>query len=218
MEFKKKETTWIIVSIIILTFIIGFATDSKEQTAEIIILTPLIISILIILTTIITKKIAAPFYNIKIEHEIWKLQTFAFYKRSHFKKPFPIGLILPFFLTIVSLGIIGPMTLLQFNVKNIPEKRILRKRGGKRYVRKEHINDSDPAFTAIWAFYSLIILAIIGALINFQGLTESAILYGLWNLIPFGQLDGSKVFFGSFASWVTLLIVYLASLLFIGII
>jgi len=222
MKFTRKESTWIIITIIILTFIIGFSTDTQKQQATLTLLTPLIISIIIILTTVITKKLVAPLFSIEIEHSIWDLQRYGIYKRSYWKKPFPLGLIIPFAISFLTLGLIKPMTLLQFNYKNIPHKRILKQRRDRRHTRKEEINDSDYAFVAAWGFYILLLIAIISSIFNsisglelFSQLTKYSIFYGLWNLIPIGKLDGSKLFFGSILSWTFITVLYLLTLFLI---
>jgi len=167
---------------------------------------------IIILTNILAKKIASHFYNIKITYKIWEFKRWGWHKRSEFKKPVPIGLMLPFFLSILSLGLIKPFTLLQFDTQNLPKKRVLKKRGANRY---SEINESDPAFTSAWGFWALIALAIIGYFINQPELTKYSIYYGVWNLIPISNLDGTKLFFGSLINWILLTIVYLISLVVI---
>lgn len=220
--FTKKELTWMLITIIILAFIIGIISDPSKNTARIEIITPLIASTLIIFTTVITKKIAAPHFNIRIEHRSWEFQRYGYYTRSYFRRPIPIGLLFPFFITLLSLGYIKPMTLLQFDVQDIPETRILKKRGNRRALRKQEMNDSDPGFTAAWGFYALLALAVIGIIIKlitgfslFSQIARYSIFYGIWNLVPISQLDGSKLFFGSILSWVFIAILHIILLLFV---
>mgnify|MGYP001596391204 CR=1 FL=1 len=204
--FTQKEAVWILISIIIFEFIILFPIPENFNILLI------LIPIIIILINVFSKKIACNFFNIKIEHKPWEIQRFGLSMRSKLKKPFPVGLVFPIVLAILSLGIIKPLTLLQFDYENIPEKRILKQRGLK---RKSEINDSDIGFTAVWGFASLLALAIIASLFKFPELAKYSVFYGAWNLIPYGNLDGAKVFFGSMMSWVTLTILYLISLLFV---
>jgi len=204
--FTQKELTWIIVAIIIFEFIIIFPSY-KNLTIP-----ALIAPILIVFTSVITKKVASSRYNLTIEHKSWEFQNYGWSKESRFKKPFPIGLVFPILITILFNGIIKPLIFLQFDSKDIFEKRILKKRGLK---RKTEINDSDIAFTACWGFYALIILAVIGSLFKLPELTAFSIFYGAWNLIPFGNLDGSKVFFGSVINWAILVVFYAVSLVIV---
>ena len=193
----KKEIIWIIIAILIMGFIIELTPELKLS------LIGMLWAAIIILTSVLTKKIAANHFNIRIEHKILFWQRWGWYERSKFKKPIPIGLILPFFLSILSLGIIKPFVLLQFNAENLPKKRALKKRGTYRY---SEINDSDLAFTAAWGFWALIALAIIGYFISQPELTKYSIYYGIWNLIPISNLDGTKLFFGSLINWILLII------------
>lgn len=202
--FTQKEIAWIVIVIIVFEFIIIFPLQKDFN--------PIILAIppIIIFTSIIAKKIAANFFNIKIEHEIWKIQRWGFYKRSHIKKPIHIGLIFPFIISIISLGLVKMLLFLQFKVDNVYEKRILKERGFK---RKSEINDSDAGFTAAWGFYSLILLAFIGAVFRFPELVKYSIYYSMWNLLPIANLDGSKLFYGTITSWIFILIINILGLI-----
>jgi len=56
-----------------------------------------------------------------------------------------------------------------------------------------------------------ILLGIIGYLINFPLFAKLNIYYALFNLIPISELDGNKIFFGSFVLWC-----FLASIVLLG--
>ncbi len=217
--FTKKELSWIIVFIIISSFI---SFIPKIPTDIIKILMNILIFTIIIFTCITVKKLVAPHYAIKIEHGMWELQRWGYYERSYFKKPLSFGLILPFFLSIFSLGYIKPFTFFQFDAENIPERRLLKARGERKPQRKETINEEDIAYTSAAGFYALILLALIGLFIksflNFDfgtDLAKYSIYYSIWNMIPFSQLDGTKLFFGSIITWIFILIIQVILLLII---
>lgn len=214
--FNRKEIAWIIIVALIFGFLIAFSYESEsESESEALIfndsLIVFLISFLIILTSVFIKKLAVKYFSVDIQFQIWKFKRYGWYTRSHFKKPIPIGLILPFFLTIMSLGIIKPFTFLQFKSKPAIT-RILKKRGAH---RREEVNESDIAFISAWGLWGLIVLAIIGSLINFPDLTKYAIYFGIWNLLPISNLDGAKLFFGSLFNWILLVIAYIIALLVI---
>lgn len=212
LSFTKKEIVWIIIALLLFAFITGISIKNDKLIIDYN-LNSIIIPVLIIFISIIAKKIAANFSNIKIEHEVWKFQRWGWYKRSYFKKPFPIGIVLPFFIAVFSLGIIKPLTFLQFHAKNLKEKRILRQIGR---IRKTEINEYDLSFTSSIGFYSLIILSIIGIIFKYPELAKYPIYYGMWNLVPFGGLDGTKIFFWNAFHWIFLVILHI--LFLIGII
>lgn len=216
--FTKKELTWIVIIIIIFEFIIALGFKNSYLVLDLSRPQKFLVPILIIFVSVIAKKIAAPHYNIKIEHSGWKIQRFSYYTRSYFKKPFPIGVVLPFFLAFFSLSFIKPLTFLQFDAEDDPRKRI-QKRYGDTKFRKVHINESDLNLTAFWGFFSLIGLSIIGIIFNFRELALYPIYFNLWNLFPWENLDGLKVFMGNFFTWIFLvflsLIVWGIALIFV---
>ncbi|MBS3076109.1 hypothetical protein J4429_06680 [Candidatus Pacearchaeota archaeon] len=204
-NFTKREVVWIIISVIIFGFITGISY--KEDTLVInYSLSSLIVPILVVMTSIIVKKYIGNIHCIKIEHSVWKFQRYGWYLRSYFKKPFPIGIVFPFFLSLFSLGIIKPLAILQFDAENIPEKRILRRKGR---IRKMEINEGDLSITAMAGFYSLLLLSLIGIIFKYPELAKYSIYYGAWNLVPFGGLDGTKVFFWNAYHWFLLVIFYI---------
>jgi hypothetical protein len=170
-----------------------------------------LVALIIIFINVFVKKIAAKHYDIIIEHKIFEFQRYGFFKSSELKKPFPIGLILPIMVSVLTLGALKPFTFLQMNEEN-SQTRVLKKRGRYKY---SEINDEDIAFTCAYGFWALILLAILGYLFRIPELTKYSIYYGLWNLIPIGRLDGTKLFFGSFFNWILLVISYLFSLIFV---
>jgi hypothetical protein len=204
----KKEIVWVIIAILIMGFMISFSLSPTYS------LKILLISAIIIITSVLTKKIAGEFFNIKVEHKTLEFQRWGYYKRSHFKKPIPLGLIIPFFFSVITLGMIKPFTLLQFDAENLYKKRIQRARGESEYRRTE-INESDLGFAVAWSMWALILLAIIGFFIKQPELTKYSIYYGCWNLIPLSNLDGIKLFFGSFINWCLLVLVYIIALVIV---
>ena len=207
--FSQKELTWMIVCIFIATFV---TLLPKISTDPLIILPRLCIITVIIFFSCIFKKRTAGIHALKIEHTIWKFSRYWFYESSHSKKPFPIGLIVPFFIAIFSLGYVQPLTFLQFESENISSIRLLRARGYKRALRKELINEADLANTSAAGFYALTLLALFGyilfkidILFGFD-LAKYAIMYNLWNMLPVSNLDGTKLFFGSMLQWVFLVV------------
>ena len=216
--FTKKEIIWMMIVIIIMSFILGFTTNPESQSASIRFINPCIASTLIIFVSAIAKKIGASRNYIKIEQTIWEFQRWGVYKRSKFPKPIPLGLIFSFFLAFFTLGYIKPLVFIQFDGEDIPSKRVLKHQGMRKNRRREVLGEADLGYTAAWGFYSLLVLALIGVILKIYlnldfgtDLTNFSIYYGLWNLVPFGQLDGTKLFFGVPIGWFFITTIYLVS-------
>jgi len=218
--FTKKEFSWIIIAIIIAGFIAILPLTPEKTPLDF--LVSLAIFAIIIFSSVIVKKITAGYFSITIEHKIWELQRFSFPERAKLKKPIPAGLIVPFIVSFLSQGVFGgvlrPFTFLQFDSKNIPERRYLRAYEGQaRKFRRTEMNESDPAMVATSGFYVILLLAVLGIIFKLPELTKYSIYYGIWNLIPFSQLDGSRLFFGSFINWALLAILYVVALFLMAI-
>jgi len=216
--FTKKELIWILIFIIIGAFISFIPIIPNDDPTKI--LTTISIFTIIIVGNLATKKITSKHYDMKIEHDLWTFQRWGYYERSYFKKPVPIGLLAPFSLALFSLGYLKPFTFFQFNAEKIPGKKLLKSR--RRWLhRREEINEEDFGYVAASGFYFLLILALIGVFMQpyfpsfGSELAKFSIFFGIWNLLPFGQLDGTKLFFGTTVLWTFLLILYTISFIVI---
>jgi len=213
--FTKKEIIWILIFIIIASFISFIPLIPNDNPTKI--LTTIAVFTIIIITNLATKKVVSKHYAIKIEHNPWKFQRWGYYERSYFKKPFPIGVVAPFFLALFTIGYLKPFAFFQFEAKNLPERRILKAHGQRRAQRKEFMNEEDLGYTAASGFYALLLLALIGLSIKpflptfGADLAKFSIYFGIWNLLPLGQLDGTKMFFSTTILWTFLLIIYTIS-------
>ncbi len=208
--FSKREIVLIIVFVIVgglMSFIPKI--PSLERVVR-----SFFIFVIIILTNFSVKKIISSYYAIKIEHNVLELERYGFKESKKFKKPVKIGFI-TILISIISFGYIKPFTFFQFDYENIPEKRILKASGSRRAVRKEQINEEDLANTSASGFYALIFIAVIGLLIKpffpefGVELAKYSIYYGIWNMLPIGQLDGAKLFFGTKIIWYFILMIHI---------
>jgi len=218
-DLTPKELILMIIAIIIATFISFIPIIPTDE--PLLIFSRLLIFAIIIFASVIAKRFAANRYALRIEHTFWEFSRWWFLKRSYLKRPVPLGLILPFVLGLFTLGALKPFTFFQFNAQNLPHIRRLRAVGHRRALRKEayFINETDLGYTAAAGFYTLLALALIGAIISayFENsftmeLTKFALYYGIWNLLPLSNLDGAKLFFGVFYGWVFITALYIISL------
>ncbi len=194
---KTKEMIHIILVIILFAFILWFFQDSS------LILPSFIIAAVVICTNVIAKKIAARYFQAEAEIKIWEFQRWGYYTRSHFKSPKPIGIILPFLLVLASAtGFIKMLTFLQTDISPTL-RRITKKRGGlRRYYELTEWHNGWIITIGIIATLCLSLLPyIFGKHELLISLAKYGVYYSIWNMIPIGQLDGTKIFFVSFKFW-----------------
>lgn len=192
---KKQEVFSILICIILMAFIMSI--KNFELNIESFIY-GLLYSFIIISVWVAVKKISAYRRQVKIEHSIWKLYRYGLWKSSHFNHPFPMGLFFPVLLSLISGGFIKALTLLQFNSRALPSK-ITKTYGNKRF---SDVMEWDDGIIAFWGIVSLLLLSIICLNLtnywsNFLILSKYALYFAIWNIIPFSQLDGTKIFFCS---------------------
>jgi hypothetical protein len=176
-----------------MAFVLMFNNNLLEWNASLILVPVLIIGI-----STIAKIITAKIIDAELNIELLGLQRFWFSKWAHFKKPVLIGLFLPLFMGFLSGGSIKMLTFLQFNFTGSP-RRVVKKYGTRRFYG---ISEWDGALIAFYGFVGVLLLAIITHFLNFSGfplkvLSNYALYYTIWNLIPFGQMEGSRLFYGS---------------------
>ncbi len=203
--FKKNEFIVIILSIIILAFSNSFINSE-------LFLKSLLFFTIILFVYITSKKLTAYYYESEQEIKIWSFQRFGYYKRSYFKNPIPIGIILPFLLSFMFLGQVIWFAVTQSETK--PTK----SRAVKKHQTSSYSEMSEWHIAVIncWGFISLILLFLIAYIINQPQLAKLSIYFAVFNLLPLGKLDGTKLLFGSkvlyFIIFVLTIIFLLASL------
>jgi Zn-dependent protease len=201
--FNKKE----IVLILIVTFIIGFATSSWGNLKSLQI--TLISSFLVVGLNVIAKKITSYYLELDIEMRLWEIERYGLKPKQKFKKPFPTGAILP----IISKVLLFPiknfawMASLVFNTK--PKTYRAAKRHGL-YSFSE-ITESHLGLIAASGIIINLICAVIGYFIGFEEFARINIFFAFFNMLPLSDLDGNKIFFGNLILWS-----FLASLVLIG--
>jgi hypothetical protein len=209
---NSKELFHIILAIILFAFIIWFLQDSK------LILPSFIIAFVVISSNIIAKKIAAIYFQTEAEISIWQFQRWGYYTRSHFKKPKPIGIILPFLLVIASMptGFIKMLTFLQTDIKPTI-KRISKKRGGlDRYSELTEWHNGWIVGVGIIINICLCFIPyILGKTDLLIEIAKYSIYYAIWNMLPIGQLDGTKIFFIGWRFYIFIWILVAIGLAFI---
>jgi Zn-dependent protease len=199
---NKKEIFSILSVTLVLSIII-----SLVQSLEIFI-TATILIFLVIMINIIAKKITSFYLDTEIEIKPWEITRFWIKKHHKFKKPLQAGIILPLILKVISAGIINWMACLVFEASG-KVYRAARKHGIYSF---SEVSEEEIGWIAGSGIIANILFAIIGYLIGSSLFAELNIMFAFYNMIPFSDLDGSKIFFGNTVFWA-----FLATLVSLGV-
>ena len=198
---NAKEVLVILIATVILALTLSFA---KGVSVLLIILASVF---LIILINTAAKKIASFYLDSEIEVDIWKIQRYGFKPDKYLKKPFPAGIFFPIILAILTVGKVVWMASLVFEVK--PTTYRAAKRHGL-YSYSE-MTEAHIGYIAAVGILANLFFAFIGYLLGFSEFSRLSIFYVFFNMLPFSDLDGNKVFFGNIILWS-----FLAALTLIG--
>ncbi|MDZ4228608.1 MAG: hypothetical protein U1E54_05180, partial [Candidatus Levybacteria bacterium] len=122
---KEQELLQIIIAILAMTIISGFNELISFDISSLGLL--LLFSFIIICGNILGKKIIALQLDSNVQHELWQWKRFGFRPAWHLKKSIPMGIILPIFFTIFTLGYFKIFTFLTY------ETRALKRRAARRF-------------------------------------------------------------------------------------
>lgn len=205
---NRKEFTAIIVATLVLAFCASLITNLK--TFPYVLLSILII----ILVNTIAKKIAAYHCDSEIKVRLWEIERYGYKASWRFKKPVPAGLIFPLFFTIISLGYIKWLAALVFDVTPKPY------RAAKRHglYRFSEMTESHIGFIAAAGIVTNLVVAVAAYLIpNIpveMDFVRLSIFFAFFSMLPFSDLDGNKIFFGSMVLWSFLAAIVLIAMAF----
>ncbi|MCH8945387.1 MAG: hypothetical protein IIA85_00495 [Nanoarchaeota archaeon] len=199
--FNKKEIAHILVIVLVLTFALTILRNLENFHFV------LLSVFIVILVNISAKKIASHYLDSEIEVRIWEMKRFGFKPNRHLKKPVPMGALLPLIFVGLTYGYLVWMASLVFEVKAKIH------RAAKRYglYTFSEMTEYHIGLIASAGIIANLIAAVIGYLAGYPKFAELAIYYSFFNMIPFSDLDGNKIFFGSMILWS-----FLASLVLIG--
>lgn len=201
--FKLKELGHIALAILILIFVINFYLILKGEAFGSIFLINTGSIIVVVFINLFAKKLAAHFYDSYIESKIWMFQRYGLKREDYFKSPVPTGILVPFFMTLISQGKFYWLAALEFDIS--PSKA----RASKRHdvYKFSEMAEFQIALIAAAGIIANLLSSTIGYLIGFPEFTRLSIYYAAFCLLPLGQLDGTKIFFGNRLLWYSLLII-----------
>jgi hypothetical protein len=200
---KANEFLHILLAIIILAFAVSLAKLSLGNF-----LFALLFFAIIFLVYISAKKAMAYYLQASVETRIWQFQRYGLKERYYFNKPIPIGIILPFLLSIISLGNFFWLAVTQSEI-TARKSRVIKKHDFYSFTEMTewHIGLIPAA-----GIFACLVLAFIAYFLNFGELGRLAIFFACFNMIPLGNLDGTKIFFSSLIMWFVLAAVSLIAL------
>ncbi len=135
------------------------------------------------------------------------MKRFGFKPGRHLKKPVPMGAILPLVFVGLTYGYLIWMASLVFEVKAKVH------RAARRYglYTFSEMTEYHIGLIASAGIIANLLASVIGYLAGYPEFAKLTIYYAFFNIIPFSDLDGNKIFFGSMILWS-----FLASLVLIG--
>ena len=203
MEMKNvvRELTVLVIAAIILAISISYLKTN--------IFWSVLSSIFIILSiNILAKKFFA--YNLEVNTVtgFWSMYSFGFEKRKHFARPLPM-LWLPVLLSVLTRGLFWWLPILSFDVSPRME-RVARRHGLYRFTE---VTEWHVALIAAFGIFVNLVAAIIAYFIGFEFFAKLSFYYAFWSIIPFSDLDGAKIFFGSRNLWFASFVILVAMLI-----
>jgi len=203
--FTREEFGHILITIVVLMFVVNFSNVIEgDIDYKFIGISGLYIA-LILFVSITTKKLVADFYESTLEIRIWNLQRFGFSREAHLEKPIPAGVIFPFFISLLSLGNFLWFATLESRVEGT-SARASKTHGRFRFTE---LTDIHLGLIVASGVVVTLFLAVIAYFINAPELARWSIYYAAYSLLPFGNLDGTKIFFGKKEIWFGLSIITL---------
>lgn len=182
-------------AVIIISIILGFLI-SLIRNLEIFLYSTLLI-FLVISINLIAKKIMSYNLDTEIDVKLWEFKRWGFRTHHYFKKPFPIGILLPILTTVLSVGYVVWSACLTFEVK-AKKYRAARRHG--LYTFSE-ITENHIGLIAASGIIINLLFALLSYLIGLPDFARLNIYYAFFNMIPVGNLDGNKIFFGNLVLW-----------------
>jgi len=193
MVFNLKEVGYILTAVIILFVVVNFNGFIRNNFSLLSLLYSILVIIVVLLTNILAKKLAAYYYQAKIEIQPWKLYRYWFKRSQHFNKPIYAGIFIPVIFSIISYGYFLWLAVLEFDVYSTTA-RVSKMHGTHRFTEMTEFHIGMIAAAGVLAN---LILAVISYILGSPEITRLSVFFACFSLVPIGSLDGTKIFFSS---------------------
>ena len=156
--------------------------------------------LIIFVVNVGVKKIAADYLQCSVETKIWTFKRYGLYERSYFKNAIPAGILLPFLISFLSLGKLYWLGTTQSEIS------ALKSRASRRhdFYSFSELTEWHVALIPACGIIACLVLSVFAYVAGYTFLGKMAVLFAFFNMIPLGQLDGTKIFFGSSRLWFVL--------------
>jgi hypothetical protein len=201
--FTVKEAFQILIAIVVFAFIIWFLKDFSFLAPA------LIIAAVVLLVNVFAQKLVTKYEQAKIEFKTWHFQRWGYYERSYLKKPFPSGIVFPFLLVVLSYptGFLKMLTFLQSEITPTRGRHIKIRGGLARFSEmKEYQIGIIPTMGMVANLFLSFLLIIFTRDPLLIQIAQYSTFYCMWNIFPVGNLDGTKILFGSQLTWACLFV------------
>lgn len=208
---KSSEILHLLIALVVLAALI--VTPALFDRPAPAISEAFIFSFVILAVSIAAKKFFASLLESDVEHRLWSLERWGLHKQDRFKKPLPIGIILPVIVSLFSFGAAKLMSLLVY--ETTPRKtRSVRGFGHTGIYTYASMTDWHNALIGTAGIVSVLLLAFIAYFLplkmySLEPFARLATFYAFSNMLPLGKLDGTQIFFGSRVLYATLALITL---------
>ncbi len=188
---KSSELAQIGAALVVMTLVAGFPlmqTSGLQGFLE-----ALLFSAIILVFAVLGKKIMAFMLDADVEHELWKFRRYGFKSHYYLPKPIPIGIILPLFFTVFSLGVIKFLAVLTYETTAL-KHRAARRFGFYSYTE---MTDWHNALIGAGGIVAVLVVSFVSYFPGLEYLSKIAAFYAFSNMLPISKLDGAQIFFGS---------------------
>lgn len=200
MIVKEEIGSFVVITIVL-------AASFSFLTSFDVFLNALLAVFLVLFLNTFAKKVAAYYLESEIYVRPWSIDRYGFARDKYFEKPFPIGIFLPIIFAIITKGNFLWMASLVFDVK--PKITRASKRHGL-YSFSE-MTEHHLGLIAATGVIINVLAGIVGYFLGFPLFAKLNIFLAFYNILPFSDLDGNKIFFGNMVFWS-----FLATVILIG--